>query len=159
MLLAAIGLLLLALFIPAPLFGLMAAMLLLLIAPLFLLMSATPPLTVSAQGLYIQPLIWQARHIAWDEIAAIQRYPLLPTANQEVVRRALAGRKNYQAAEGLMLIVPGLPLPYRIAGFFAGARGQAIIAVTNRTQQNYAQFVQQVERRAAHLLITEAFDT
>jgi hypothetical protein len=134
---ASVGLFVLAFLIPAPLFGIMSLLVLLLLAPVLMLLLVTPPVQIEADGLRIKPRFGKERFIAWGQIERIEVYPLLPTANQEVLRQALVGRKQYRAAEGIMLIVPTLPAQYRIAGFFAGQKGAPILAFTNRSHSDY----------------------
>jgi hypothetical protein len=135
---AAIGLMLLAFLIPAPLFGLMALLLPFLLAPVLMLTLVAPPVWFETEGLRIKPYFWPERFITWQEIEAVKLYTLLPSANQEVLRQVAVGRKQYRAAYGIMLIVPSLPAPYRIAGYFAGEKGAPIIAITNRSH-NYSE--------------------
>jgi hypothetical protein len=134
---AAVGLVVLAFLIPAPLFGIMALLLIALLAPVLMLLLLTPPVQIEADGLRIKPRFGGERFIAWGDIERLENYPLLPSANQEVLRQAFVGRKQYRAAEGIMLIVPSLPAPYRIAGFFAGQKGVPILAFTNRSHSDY----------------------
>ncbi|XWX02935.1 hypothetical protein VZO05_10515 [Aggregatilineales bacterium SYSU G02658] len=141
----AVGQLMLALLLRSLLFGL-GALTLLAFAPFILMaLSVAPPLTVTADGLLIRPHWWREQLIPWGDVLAMRPYPLLPRPDQETERRALQGRKRYRAAEGWMLIVHGLPWQYRMAGFFAGAGGQPIIAITNRTHSGYDALVRQVQ--------------
>lgn len=128
------------LFLLSPIFTL------LLSTPLVMWLSATPALSLSDQGIFIQPIVWRKHLIPWDHVLALKPYPLLPTRNHEVGKRALQGRKAYRAAEGIMLIVRDLPLPYRISAYFAGERQHAIIAITNRTHTDYDHLVRTLER-------------
>ncbi|MFZ4827651.1 MAG: hypothetical protein ACOYLB_09850 [Phototrophicaceae bacterium] len=110
----------------------------LLLAPTVLLLTlATPPVQITPEGITLLPRVWQPQTIAWEQVSAFQVYPLLPQADQEVNRRHLVGRKNYRPAEGVMLIVPSLPLPYRILGFFVGSGDKGAVAFTNRTHTDY----------------------
>lgn len=126
------------------LFLLTAPLTLLMLLPLAMMTSATPPLTINESGLTLKPLLWPDRVIAWDEIRAVKPYPLLPPQDSEMIRRALVGRKKYQVAEGIMLVIPGLPLQYRAAGFFAGEGFTPVVAITNRTHTGYDRLVKQV---------------
>jgi hypothetical protein len=149
MIIAAALLMLTALLIGLPLFFIMAVMILLLIAPVAMRFVVTAPLTISADGLRVQPLFLPPQTIIWGQIHDLRAYPLLPAAHQEVGRKALIGRKRYQAAEGKMLIVTGLPWIYRIAGIFAGADARPIIAITNRTHADYQQLIARIEQALA----------
>ena len=77
---------------------------------------------------------------------AIKDYPLLPPKDVEAARRALVGRQRYRAAEGKMLIIPSLPLPYRFTGLFAGEGFIGVIALTNRTHTDYDTLIKQVKK-------------
>jgi len=109
-----------------------------------MLLSVSPPITVDEEGLTLEPFWGKSQHIAWEHIAAMQIYPLLPQTDQEVERRLMQGRKKYRPAEGYMLVVPHLPLRYRMAGLFAGVGGQPIVAFTNRSHSDYETLLQRV---------------
>lgn len=120
----------------------------LLFLPALVFMSAiTPPVTLTPDGIAIRPYVWRKRFVKWEGVELAKPYPLLPGAETEVFRRAMVGRKKYRAAEGWMLIIPELPLPYRVAGFFAGVNGKPVIAFTNRSHQDYDTLVKQVLAR------------
>ncbi|NDJ61360.1 MAG: hypothetical protein GYB67_09555 [Chloroflexi bacterium] len=108
-----------------------------LTAPLLMQTTISPPVTVSADGLTLRPLIWRQQAISWAAVESLKPYPLLTPASAEVVRRGLSGRSNYRPAEGMMLVIPALPLPYRVAGLLAGEGFTAVIALTNRTHTDY----------------------
>lgn len=129
-------------------FGMTAFLTLLLAAPVVMGLSATPPVRVDAEGITIQPLIWPDRFIPWEDVLEVKDYTLLPSPNNEVGRKVMEGRKKYRAAEGKMLIVRGLPFPYYVTAFFAGERGRAIIALTNRTHSDYDRLIRTVNRYA-----------
>lgn len=128
-----------AFLLPAPLFAFMALLVLLLMAPVLWLLVGTPPVSLSEDGLTLHEFTGHSRTLAWDDVASIHDYPLLPTEQNEVLRRLFQGRKNYRPAEGIMLVVPSLPWPYRIGGFFAGQGTRPIFALTSRTHQHYAE--------------------
>jgi hypothetical protein len=146
--LAAVGLVIIAVILPAPLFVLMAILLLLLMTPALMQLHMTPAVTLDNDGLTITPFIGSEAHIPWHRVAALRVYPLLPSPNQEVIYRLIAGRNNYEEADGLMLVIPGLGWRYRIGGWFAGANTRPVIAVTNRTHADY----DALKRRLLHHL-------
>ncbi len=129
-----------------PLFFLSALITLGLTAPVMMLTSATPAVTVSADGITIQPRVWRERFVRWNEIRAIKDYPLLPTRDVESGRRMMVGKQRYRPAEGKMLVIPSLPLPYRFTGLFAGEGFVGVIALTNRTHTEYEALIRQVEK-------------
>ena len=129
-----------------PLFLLSGLVTLGLIAPVMMLTSATPAVRVSAEGITIQPRVWRERFVGWEDVRAIKDYPLLPSKDAESGRRAMVGRKRYRPAEGKMLVIPSLPLPYRFTGFFAGEGFTGVIGLTNRTHTDYDALIKQVNK-------------
>jgi len=117
---------------------------LLLLAPVLWMLVGTPPVTLGDEGLTLHEFTGKARRVPWDAVESVQMYPLLPTEQHEVLRRLLLGRKQYRPAEGIMLVVPALPWPYRIGGFFAGHGSRPIVALTSRTHQHYPELVRAI---------------
>lgn len=148
MVLASLGLLLLAFTLGAPLFAIMALLVLLLIAPVVMLLVNTPPLIISPEGLRLQTLRGE-RLIPWQAVVRVRRYPLLPTPEQESGRRLLVGRNRYVPAQGIMLTIPQLPFAYRIAGLLAGENGAPVVVFSNRTHTDYDVLVERI-RHFAH---------
>jgi hypothetical protein len=129
-----------------PLFVFSGIVTLLLIAPVMLLTSATPAVTVTPEGITLQPRVWRERFIRWDEVRAIKPYPLLPPKDVEAERRALVGKRRYRPAEGVMLIIPALPLQYRFTGLFAGEGFTGVVALTNRSHTDYDSLLREVQK-------------
>jgi hypothetical protein len=127
-----------------PLFFLSGIITLLLIAPVMMLTSATPAVTISPEGITIQPRVWRQRFVRWNAVREVREYPLLPPPGAEAERKALAGKKKYRPAEGKMLVIPSLSLPYRFTGLFAGAGFTGVIALTNRTHTDYDALIRQI---------------
>jgi len=152
---AAALLLLVAVLLPAPLFAIMALMVALLMAPVLWLLFGTPPVTLTEEGLIVHEFPGRQRKIAWEAIESVQLYPLLPTEQNEVMRRLLQGRKQYRPAEGIMLLIPSLSWPYRIGGFFAGQGFRPIIALTSRTHEHYAELNRTIIQTIPHVVINE----
>ncbi len=115
--------------------------------PLIMRLSVTPAVTIDDAGLTIKPRFGKAHQIDWHQVEKVAPFPLLPSEDTEVVRRAAVGRSHYAVAQGLMLIIPSLPPRYRVAGWFAGEGGKPIIAITNRSHVNYDQLAQTVLNR------------
>ncbi|HEX2619282.1 MAG TPA: hypothetical protein VHL11_04015 [Phototrophicaceae bacterium] len=131
----------------APLFFITAILTLLLVLPLLMQTTATPPVTVTNDGITLHPALWRERLITWDAIQSVKPYPLLPPADAEVMRKVMVGRKTYQPARGIMLVVPSLPWIYRAPGFFTGEGLTPVIALTNRTHTHYDDLVQEITAR------------
>lgn len=127
-----------------PLFLISGVVTLLLIAPVFMLTTATPAVTLSPEGITIQPRVWRERFVRWEDVRDIRDYPLLPPKEIEAERRLAVGRRRYRPAEGKMLLIPSLPLQYRFTGLFAGAGFTGVVALTNRTHTDYDALIQQV---------------
>jgi hypothetical protein len=135
-------------FAGAPVFVL-TALFTLAFAPFpLMLLAATPAVMVGPEGLTVQPRLGKAQSVAWLDVAAIKPYPLLPPPDAELSRKALAGRSKYRPAEGLMLLIPALPVQYRIAGVLAGEGFTPIIAVTTRTHDRYDMLVKKIRAYA-----------
>lgn len=145
LLILAVPLLVLLVLIGAPGGFLLAAPVVLALAlPLLMRTVIAPALTVSDEGLTLHPLFWRDQALPWEAVAAVKPFPLLPSADAEATRRIAVGRLNYSPADGVMLLLPGLPPLYRIAGWFAGERGQPVIALTNRAHRDYERLVKTV---------------
>jgi hypothetical protein len=134
----------------APLLILAAPVTLAMILPVLMLTTATPEVTISAEGLTIQPTIWKTQQVAWRDVRAIKEYPLLPPAHSETGRKLVVGRQKYRPAQGKMLVIPSLPPQYRVTGWFAGEGFTAVIALTNRTHTDYERLIQQIEQHVAN---------
>ncbi len=145
MLVAALAQIVLALTVrPALLFILTAIITILLIPFVLMLTASTPGVTVTKEGLKIEPLIWKTHFVTWQDVKAVKYYPLLPHVGAEVTRKAMTGRKNYRPAEGIMLVIPSLPPQYRITGLLAGEGLTSVIGVTTRTHSNYDQLTEKI---------------
>jgi hypothetical protein len=131
----------------AILFVITALLSLMLVLPLILTLSATPPITLTDEGFTVHPAIGRASTVRWEDVTSLKPYPLLPGPDSEVLRRSTVGRKNYKAAEGLMLTCPTLPWRYRVVGFFTGEGLTPTVAVTNRSHANYAHIAHVLGKR------------
>ncbi|MBZ0294773.1 MAG: hypothetical protein K8L99_19580 [Anaerolineae bacterium] len=150
MLIAALFQVVLALLIQPGMLFLLTAILTLALVPFVLsLTTATPAVSIAREGLTVEPVVWKNCFVPWDGVAAIKPYPLLPQASAETTRRAMVGRKKYRAAEGIMLVIPSLPLQYRIIGVLAGEGWTPVIALTNRTHQDYDTLVNRIKSYSA----------
>lgn len=121
-----------------------SVILLLLIPPVLMLTTISPPLTVAADGLTIRPTIWKPRHVAWADIHEMKDYPLLPPPDSEIGRKLVGGRKRYRPAAGKMLVIPSLPALYRVNGLFCGEGLTPVIAFTNRSHADYDRLLKKV---------------
>lgn len=130
----------------AGLFVITALLSLLLIWPLLLNLRATPPVRLEDTGITLTPRVGRPVFVAWKMVREVKPYPLLPPPETETMRRAMAGRKKYAAAEGLMLTSDALPWSYRAVGWFAGEGFRGAFAVTSRSHRDYAKLRMAIER-------------
>lgn len=149
---AALMLIAVAVLLSAPLFILMSGIVLFLSLFVVMGMVNTPPIIITDEGIILKRFIGGDRLILWQEIKEVAPYPLLPQANQEILKQYLIGRNKYRAAEGLMLIVPSLPFVYRIASVLAGEKGAPIVAFTNRAHRDYDILNQRILHHANHAI-------
>lgn len=133
--------------IPGALLFVVTALLSLLLAwPLLLNLRATPPVTVEDSGIMLTPRVGRPAFVAWKSVREVKPYPLLPPTEAETLRRAMAGRKKYAAAEGIMLTSDALPWPYRAVGWFAGEGFRGAFAVTSRSHRDYPKLKGAIDR-------------
>lgn len=147
MLLSVIPQVYIALTLPLGRMMIVAALLTLALSlPVLMLTTLYPAVTVERDGLLIQPVIWRAVRVAWGDIGAVKKHPLLPPADSEVGRKLMVGRKKYQPADGIMLVIPSLPFYYRINGLFCGEGLTPVVAFTNRAHTDYRQLARSIEQ-------------
>jgi len=145
MLLSALGLLLLPAISSAPGGFAFAAVLVLLLMPAVLMLTAyAPPVSVDKDAITLHPMIWQDRRVPWSDVSEVGVYPLLPREDTEIPRKYVVGTRNYKPAAGILLVIPSLPWQYRIVGFFAGVQSRPAIALTNRAHVDYEHLLQAV---------------
>jgi len=145
MLLGALGLLLLPLLTSAPGGFAFAAVLVVLLIPAVLMLTAyAPPVSVDKDAITLHPALWQTQRIPWSDITEVRVYPLLPREDTEIPRKYVVGTRNYKPAAGIMLVIPSLPWPYRMVGFFAGVQSRPAIALTNRAHTDYEHLLQAI---------------
>lgn len=114
--------------------------------PVLMLTTLYPAVTVEQNGLLIQPVIWKPVRVAWSDIRAVKHHPLLPPPDSEVGRKLMIGRKKYQPAEGIMLVIPSLPFYYTVNGLFCGEGLTTVVAFTNRSHTEYRQLHRSIEQ-------------
>ena len=122
--------------------------LLLLTLPVIMLTAASPAIEITDEVLILLPSVWRRRAVLWADIRAIKDHPLLPVQDGETLRRAMVGRRKYQMARGVLIVIPSLPLQYRVLGLFAGEGFTGAIAVTSRTHVDYDAAISEIEGRA-----------
>jgi len=123
-----------------------------LTAPLAIGAVLTPPLTVAADGLTVQPMLGPARFVPWEAIAGLRPYTLQPV--DEPLARLLLGRANMPRRDGRWVLVGGplfggpLPLTYRLAAWLTGLGNVAVFGVSDATHRDYDTLLAALEARA-----------
>jgi hypothetical protein len=113
--------------------------------PFFLLPTiSAPEVSISGDGIDVRPRFWRGQSILWSDVRAVKKYPLTPSEGSEVTRKLLVGRRKYRPMEGIMLVIPSLPLLYKMHGLLAGEHYTGLIALTNRTHADYEQLVARI---------------
>jgi hypothetical protein len=125
-----------------------ALALLALMLPVLMLTAASPALEVTDDALILHPRVWRSRAVPWSAVRALKPHPLLPLPESESMRRTMVGRANYQPVCGVLIVIPSLPLPYRILGVFAGEGFTGAIALTSRTHADYDAALREIEARS-----------
>jgi len=107
-----------------------------------------PEITVTDNGLRLQPILWQAQSVPWSALAGITDHPLV--FNDDAMGRLLYG-KRYRRREGLVVLVrpeAGLSPIYRLIGGLAGAGNTPAFAISSTTHTDYETLVSAIR---AHL--------
>jgi hypothetical protein len=115
--------------------------------PVLMQTARAPCVVVREDGLLIQSAVWPERLVPYRDIIAIRDDPSLPPPGAEVLRKGAVGRAKYRPAQGRILLIHGLPLPYRITGWFAGAGLTGVIAIGSRTHPDYETLIAQIAQR------------
>jgi hypothetical protein len=119
---------------------------LLLLLPILAQPALSPEVTVYAEGLAVQPLLWRSQRVAWGQITRLTAHPLIANSlaatddNASISIGRLLHGKNYRPREGLLIVVDPaarLALPFRLLALITGERGAAF-AVSSATHTNYA---------------------
>ncbi len=106
-----------------------------------------PQVTLKNDGLSVNTSLWGTQNVPFSAIRAIKDDPSLPPAGAEIYRKKAVGKTKYRPVEGKILVVRGLPLPYRIVGFFAGEGLNGVIAMNSRSAPDYDRLMPQIEQR------------
>jgi hypothetical protein len=118
-----------------------------LVIPLLQRSVLHPEITVTDDGLYVQPMIWRAQLVPWDCVAEIVAHPLV--YNDEAMGRVLHG-KRYVPRQAVVVIVKsdaGVWLIYRLIGALAGAGNRPGFALSSTTHTSYDALIQTIRGR------------
>ncbi len=108
-----------------------------LLIPLLMRTVLHPEIELTADGLYLHPMIWNAQFVSWNALATKTDHPLL--YNNDATGRLLHG-KRYRPREGMVIVVDnsaGLLPIYRLVGSLAGAGNRPAFAISSTTHTDY----------------------
>ncbi|MBE2184054.1 MAG: hypothetical protein IAE89_11555 [Anaerolineae bacterium] len=131
----------------APLLIITGVLTALLALPVLQNTARSPQVTLENDGLTVQTTLWRARKIPFSAVQAIREDPSLPPPGAEIYRKKAVGKAKYRPVEGKIIIASGLPLPYRLVGFFAGEGIKGVIAINSRSMPNYDRLMPLIEQR------------
>ncbi|MBI5928242.1 MAG: hypothetical protein HY862_02970 [Chloroflexi bacterium] len=116
-----------------------------MIFPLIILTAAHPEITLQDEGVYVKPLIWKSRLVAWENLVALVDHSLMKPPPPS--RQPRFNKKP--AAKGQMIIVQkgALGWPFRVVGFAAGHGTTPVFAISNKSHQDYEKLYQTLKRR------------
>lgn len=109
-------------------------------APLLLLTSLHPVITVEEDGLCLKPLFFPASFVSWETIIEMTDHRLLKPLDN--TRR---GRQR-KPVKGQMLLVERLPFHYRVVGAFAGYGFRPVFAISDRTHTDYEKLRREIKK-------------
>ncbi len=136
-----------ALIAGAPLLIITGILTALLALPVLQNTARSPQVMLENDGLTVQTTLWGARKVPFSTIQAIRDDPSLPPAGAEIYRKKAVGKAKYRPVEGKLIIASGLPLPYRLVGFFAGEGIKGVIAINSRSISNYDRLMPLIEQK------------
>ncbi len=122
-----------------------------LAAPLAIGAVLTPPVTVTAHGVIVQPMFGPARFVPWAAISELRPDPLQPV--DEPVARLLLGRANMPRRDGRWVLVRGpliggpLPVAFRLAAWLTGLGNVAVFGISDASHRDYDTLLAILEAR------------
>lgn len=137
---AAIALQIVLAFVVGPLFLGTALFSAILTLPLLLQSVLHPEIYLSADGLYLRPMLWRVQFVPRAALLRTARHPLMQSRDVADPQGRLLHGKNYRPREGLVVVVDeqaGLLPFYRLLAGMVGARGGYAFAIQNRAQRDY----------------------
>jgi hypothetical protein len=123
--------------VAGPLFLMMALFTAILLIPLLMRTVLHPEIELTADGLTLHPMIWEAQFVPWVAFERQVEHPLL--FNNEGTGRLLHG-KRYRPREGMVIVISdsaGLSSLYRLVGSLAGAGNRTAFAISSTTHTDY----------------------
>jgi len=134
--------------LPGWLFSGTAIFTVILMLPLLIGSVIHPAISMTGDGLILQPLIGHAQFVRWEDLTGTAPHPLI--FNDEATGRLLYG-KRYRPREGLIVLVAataGLSPLYRLVGGIAGASLSAAFGISSTTHENYDVLVEQIRQHS-----------
>jgi hypothetical protein len=128
------------------LFAISAAFTATLLIPLVLQSVLHPEIRLSADGIWLRPMLWREQFVPRRALLRCAPHPLISSSEANAaLERLLFGRKH-RRREGYAIIVArdALPPPYRLLARLADAPDAAAFAISNTTHRNYDQLCQAI---------------
>ena len=129
---------------PGWLFGGTAFFTVILMVPLLIGTVIHPELSITRDGIILQPMMWRSTMVAWGAVKGMTVHPLI--FNDEATGKLLYG-KRYRPREGMVVLVAnsaGLSPLYRLIGWIAGAGNLSAFGISSTTHTDYEELVQQI---------------
>lgn len=104
-----------------------------------------PEVSITREGILVQPMIWRSQLVDWDAIQGTAPHPLI--FNDEGTGQLLYG-KRYHPREGLIILVRkkgGLSPLYRLLAGIAGSGHLSAFGISSTTHTDYETLVSQIE--------------
>ncbi|MBN1202702.1 MAG: hypothetical protein JXJ20_12690 [Anaerolineae bacterium] len=132
------GLLALGVGLALPLLPLMAFFLAALSIPLLLMTVLHPRITVYASGLWIKPLLWRGRWVAWDAVVQVADHTLIQRGQRTRWEKPRDGR--------LITVSGGLPPVFGIVGVMAGLGRVRAFGISTTSHVDYTTLLNAIQR-------------
>lgn len=123
----------------ALLFLLSAALTATLLIPLVLQSVLHPEIRLTADGIWLRPLLWRPRFVPRAALLECVRHPLIPDSETNAAMQRWLFGKQHRRREGCAIIVArhALPPPYRLLARLANTPQAAAFAISSTTHRDY----------------------
>ncbi len=121
------------------LFAISAAFTATLLIPLVLQSVLHPEIRLSADGIWLRPMIWREQFVPRRALLRCAPHPLIASSEANAALERLLFGRGHRRREGCAIIVArdALPPPYRLLARLAGAPEAAAFAISSTTHRDY----------------------
>lgn len=112
-----------------------------LLIPLLLQTVLHPEIRLSANGIWLRPMLWREQFVPRRALLRCVRHPLIPESETNAALERWLFGKKHRRREGYAVIVArdALPPLYRLLARLANAPDAAAFAISSTTHRNYDQ--------------------